>query len=240
MNIALIGYGKMGKTIEQIAKDRGHSISFIADAEGFNSEDLKGTDVAIEFTTPQSAVENIRNCASASVPVVVGTTGWYEHYKEVCDKVNQSNSALFTATNFSVGVNLFFELNKKLAKMMEPYSEYDVRMEEIHHTQKLDAPSGTAITLAEGLLENLGRKNKWVSLSNESDKSKDPLDLKIVSLRIDQVPGTHQITYTSEIDDIEIKHTAHNRKGFALGAVLAAEWVKEKKGIFTMSDMLAL
>ena len=240
MNIALIGYGKMGKTIEQIALSRGHQISFIADKDGFEASDLEGSDVAIEFTVPAAAAENIRKCAYSKTPVVVGTTGWYNQYKAIAKEIEQAGSALLTATNFSVGVNLFFELNKRLAAMMNRFGDYDVEMEEIHHTQKLDAPSGTAITLAEGVLENLDRKNNWVSLTEGNTSDSEALNLNIVSKRIDDVPGTHQISYKSEIDDIEIKHTAHNRQGFALGAVIAAEWLAGKQGIFTMSDVMSL
>lgn len=239
MNIALIGYGKMGKTIERIAKERGHSIGFIADQEGFESQDLEGIDVAIEFTIPAAAKDNIIKCATAGVPVVVGTTGWYDAYDSISYSVNSSEGALLTATNFSIGVNIFFALNKKLASMMKEFGQYDVSMEEIHHTQKLDAPSGTAITLAEGILENLDRKKNWVSLENDEQPSGEALDLNIISKRIDKVPGTHVIEYSSPIDDIEIKHTAHNREGFALGAVVAAEWLMGKKGIYTMNDVLS-
>lgn len=240
MKIALIGYGKMGKTIEGIAKSRGHEIGFIADQEGFEPNDLKNCDVAIEFTVPAAAPNNILKCAEAKTPVIVGTTGWYEQFDQIKEQIELNQSALFTATNFSIGVNLFFELNKKLAAMMNSYPEYQVNMEEIHHTQKLDAPSGTAITLAEGLLHQIDRKNNWVSLSEEQDASEDALNLDIVSKRIDKVPGTHSISYKSDIDSIEIIHTAHNRNGFALGAVLAAEYLHNKTGIYTMSDMLSL
>lgn len=240
MNIALIGYGKMGKTIEQIALSRGHRISFVSDKEGFSSEDLANSDVAIEFTIPEAAPANILKCSASGTPVVVGTTGWYDQFNSIESQIKADSSALLTATNFSIGVNLFFELNKKLAKMMNAYPGYEVSMEEIHHTQKLDAPSGTAITLAEGLLANLDRKNDWVSLSADNKPSSDALALQIESKRIDEVPGTHQVTYRSEIDDIEIVHTAHNRQGFALGAVMAAEWLAYKKGVYTISDMLGI
>jgi len=240
MNIALIGYGKMGKIIEKIALSRGHQISFISDKEGFDAKDLAGSDVAIEFTIPEAAAGNILKCSESQTPVVVGTTGWYDDFERIKSKIESNNSALMTATNFSIGVNLFFELNKALAKMMNAYTNYDVSMEEIHHTQKLDAPSGTAITLAEGLISNLDRKNSWVSLSADNNPEAEALDLKIESKRIDDVPGTHSINYHSDIDNIEIIHTAHNRQGFALGAVMAAEWLADKKGVYTISDMLAV
>jgi 4-hydroxy-tetrahydrodipicolinate reductase len=240
MNIALIGYGKMGKIIEELALSRGHTISFIADKEGFESHDLKSSDVAIEFTIPSASPANISKSAKAQTPIVVGTTGWYDRFDEIKDVVNSNNSGLFTATNFSIGVNLFFELNKKLASIMDGHGDYDVNMVEVHHTEKLDAPSGTAITLAEGIIDKLDRKNKWLSLNSWPEKQTEDLNLNIVSQRVDKVPGTHQITYTSAIDDIEIKHTAHNRRGFALGAVLAAEWMVGKQGIFSMNDMLGI
>jgi len=230
----------MGQTIEKIAVAKGHKISFIADKEGFEIADLHDSDVAIEFTRPEVARDNILKCNKAGVPVVVGTTGWYDDYTEIAGQIEENNGALFTATNFSIGVNLFFALNQKLAQLMDPFEDYSVEMEEIHHTQKLDAPSGTAITLAEGIITELDRKKDWISLSKGNEPASSTLDLKIVSKRIDDVPGTHSVTYGSDIDKIEIVHTAHNRKGFAMGAVLAAEWLKGKTGLFTMKDMLSI
>lgn len=236
MNIAIIGYGKMGKEIERIALERGHSISLKITSKNtpeFNVENLKSTDVAIEFTNPNLAVANINTCIAAKVPVVVGTTGWYDDYETIQKKVIEADSALLAATNCSIGVNIFFKVNEMLAKMMDNQPAYKVEVEEIHHTQKLDAPSGTGITLAEGILKNINRKSKWVN-----EKTTRENELSIISKRINDVPGTHTINYSSSIDDIEIKHTAHNRQGFALGAVVAAEYIHNKKGIFTMNDVL--
>ncbi len=237
MKIALLGYGKMGKEIEKIALERGHEIVVKIDVESdwTNAKTLLASaDVAIEFSTPQSTIQNIFHSFDVNVPVVVGTTGWMEqldHVKQVCEKNGQT---LFYASNFSIGVNLFFEINNKLALMMKKQVGYNVTMEEIHHTEKLDSPSGTALKLAEGIIEKYDRKKSWV---NEATDKEDVLG--IVSKRIDKVPGTHTVTWTSDIDDIELKHTAHNRKGFALGAVMAAEWVRDKRGVFTMHDMLS-
>lgn len=236
MNIALIGYGKMGKAIEAIALQRGHAVPLkidINNANEFTKENLDKCDVAIEFTSPHSALQNVLTCIKAGIPVVCGSTGWLDKLDEVKAACEKSNSAFLYASNYSVGVNIFFELNKKLAQLMKPYSEYEVSMEEIHHTEKKDAPSGTAITLAEQIIESIGRKKQWV---NHTDISKE--DLSIISKRIDPAPGTHSIKYSSPIDDIEIIHTAHNRQGFATGAVLAAEFLKGKKGIFGMKDVL--
>ena len=238
MKIALIGYGKMGKAIEEIAVQKGHTIVLKIDldnAADLNDENLKHADVAIEFTGPASAVDNIKKCLDAATPIVSGSTGWLERWDEVKHYCEQKNGTLLYASNYSVGVNLFFELNKFLATLMEPYHDYDVQMEEIHHTQKKDAPSGTAITLAEQVIDHLSRKKTW---SNEPTKNAD--DLQIISERIDPAPGTHKVKYTSAIDDIEIIHTAHNRVGFAGGAVMAAEFAAGKKGIFTMKDVLGL
>ncbi|MEP7110630.1 MAG: 4-hydroxy-tetrahydrodipicolinate reductase [Ferruginibacter sp.] len=236
LNIALIGYGKMGKAIEEIAVKRGHTVSIkidINNAEEFTAENLQRCDVAIEFTGPQSAVENIVACLDAGIPVVSGSTGWLARWEEVKLKCKEMNGALVYASNYSVGVNLFFEINKLLARLMDHQTDYNVSLEEIHHTEKKDAPSGTAITLAEQILENLGRKKQWINHSSLS-----PEDLSIISERIDPAPGTHKIKYTSPVDDIEIIHTAHNRKGFATGAVLAAEFIRDKKGIFSMKEVL--
>lgn len=236
MKIALIGYGKMGKMIEQVAIKRGHTISARINRESGEKDwdEVKRSDVAIEFSKPDTAVKNIKKCFAMHVPVVVGTTGWYEQVEEVRQLCHSSNGAILPATNFSIGVNLFFHINKKLAQAMENLPEYNVFIEETHHTQKLDAPSGTAITIAQGIIAELSRKSKWaLSADVQSDS-----DLSITSHRIDDVPGTHMVRYTSDIDDIEIKHTAHNRSGFAIGAVIAAEWIKDKKGFFSMSDLI--
>lgn len=238
MNIALIGYGKMGKIIEQIALDRGHSVNLKIDLHNIHectADHLCKSDVAIEFTGPHSAYENVMKCLEAGIPVVCGSTGWLEHYDQVAEYCTKQNGTLLYASNFSVGVNIFFELNRVLAEMMAAQNSYDVRMTEVHHTQKKDAPSGTAITLAEQILTHVSRKATWV---NEAPKSTS--ELFIESVREDPAPGTHAIVYTSEVDDIEIKHTAHNRNGFATGAVMAAEFLQGKKGIFSMKDVLAI
>ncbi len=232
MKIALLGYGKMGKEIEKIALERGHEIVLKASVASYNATDLAHADAAIEFSVPEAATTNIRACFNANVPAVVGTTGWYHDYETIRQECLDQQQALLCATNFSVGVNLFFALNKKLAALMAPYPEYEVAVDEIHHTQKLDAPSGTAITIAEGIID-LTHKTRWIN-----EPAVQPNDLSIISHRIEEVPGTHAITYSSAIDDIEIKHTAKNRKGFALGAVLAAEWISGRTGVFTMNDML--
>jgi 4-hydroxy-tetrahydrodipicolinate reductase len=236
MKIALIGYGKMGKAIETIAVNKGHDIVLkigIENVEEFTIEAVQQADIVIEFSSPHSAFQNVMKCLEARVPVVCGSTGWLEKYNEAKDFCEQQNTALLYASNFSVGVNLFFELNSYLAKLMSTHHEYNVVLEEIHHTEKKDAPSGTAITLAEQVLQHLQSKKIWVN--KPTDKSEE---LEIVSKRIDPAPGTHSIKYTSAIDDIEITHTAHNRIGFASGAVLAAEFLVDKKGIFTMKDVL--
>ncbi len=236
MKIALFGYGKMGKEIEDAALHRGHSIVLKVNsknAKSFTDAELEGADVAIEFSKPDLAIENILRCFSSQVPIIVGTTGWYQKLNDVKQIAIQQNQSFLYASNFSVGVNLFFELNKKLALLMKNYPEYDVSMQEIHHLQKLDAPSGTAISLANDLIQHLPEKQKWV---NQNSKSKN--EIGIESLRVDGVPGTHSISYSSVVDSIEIKHTAHNRKGFALGAVMAAEWLQHKKGSFEMADVL--
>jgi 4-hydroxy-tetrahydrodipicolinate reductase len=238
MKIALIGYGKMGHAIEEIALQRGHEIVLkvgIENVQDNTTDNIRKADVAIEFTGPEIAFDNVIRCLEAGVPVVSGSTGWLQRFEEAKTYCNKKNGALLYASNFSVGVNIFFAINKKLAELMAPHKEYDVLLTEIHHTQKKDAPSGTAITLAEGILQSIEQKKKWV---NEASKS--PEELQIISERIDPAPGTHTITYTSDIDDIEIKHTAHNRKGFATGAVLAAEFLHNKKGIYSMSDVLGL
>jgi len=236
MNIAIIGYGKMGKEIEKIALERGHIVSLkitSKNAEDLNPDNLKTIDVAIEFTNPALAVNNINQCVLGNTPVVVGTTGWYNDFENVKSNLLNNNGSLLYATNCSIGVNLFFKLNKQLAQIMNKHQEYKVSMDEIHHTKKLDSPSGTAITLAEGVLENNNQLDAWTE-----DRKHTLNELPITAHRVENVPGTHQINYASEIDTIEIKHTAHNRKGFAIGAVIAAEFIKDKKGIFTMEDVL--
>ncbi len=238
MNIALIGYGKMGKAIEEIAIERGHKIVLKINDENlddFTKEKVMKADTAIEFSGPQSAYDNIKGIIDFGVPVVSGSTGWTERMLEINKFCLERSGSFLYASNFSVGVNIFFELNKKLASLMASHSEYEISVEEIHHTQKKDAPSGTAITLAEQILEQIRKKKKWVN-----QHSNDPSELPIISKREDPAPGTHSIMYSSFIDDIEIIHTAHNRKGFALGAVLAAEFIKDKKGIFNMNDVLGL
>jgi len=238
MKIALIGYGKMGKAIEQIALSKGHEIVLkidINNAADFNAENISKADVAIEFTGPHSAFDNVMKCLELGIPVVCGSTGWLDKWETVKASCEQTAGAMVYASNYSIGVNLFFELNKYLASLMESHSEYNVLMEEIHHTEKKDAPSGTAITLAEQVLAAISRKKQWV---NEAEKNLE--ELSIISKRIDPAPGTHSIKYTSSVDDIEITHTAHNRIGFAGGAVLAAEFLKGKKGIYHMKDVLGL
>ena len=236
MKIALIGYGKMGHEIEKIALDRGHEIVCTIDLgedNKFESDEFKSADVAIEFTSPDSALNNYKRAFAADVPVVSGTTGWLENIDEILKECSENGKTFFYASNFSLGVNLFFALNKKLAKMMNNYSDYNVRMEETHHIHKLDAPSGTAITLAEGVIENLDRKEAW-SLDKENNES----DLKITSFREGEVPGIHTVIYESDVDTITISHDAKSRKGFALGAVVAAEFTKDKKGFLGMEDLL--
>lgn len=236
MKIALSGYGKMGKEIEKIALERGHEIvvKFNDPNDWVGKEkELAEADVAIEFSMPHSVVSNIFKCFDANVPVVVGTTGWFgqlEHVKDVCHEHNRS---ILYASNFSIGVNLFFEVNKVLAKLMNDHEEYSVTVEETHHTAKLDSPSGTAIKLAIDIIDNLDRKNLWVNEKTDKD-----YELEIVSHRVENVPGTHVVKYESDIDDIEIVHTAKSRVGFAKGAVVAAEWLTDKKGVYTMSDLL--
>jgi 4-hydroxy-tetrahydrodipicolinate reductase len=237
MKIALIGYGKMGKEIEQIAVSRGHEITLrvdIGNADTFTAGELKNADAAIEFSTPESAVKNIYKCFEANIPVVVGTTGWLAELENVKAKCMEQNNTLFYASNYSIGVNLFFRINEYAAKLMNAYPEYQVTMEEIHHVHKLDAPSGTAISLANQAIAQLDRKKSWVNREAENET-----ELGIISKRIDEVPGTHTVCYSSAVDQISMTHVAHSRKGFALGAVIAAEWVKNKKGIFGMDDMLS-
>lgn len=238
MKIALIGYGKMGREIEQIALQRGHEIVCTIDLNEtgkFDSSEFKSAEVAIEFTSPESALQNYHRAFAANVPVVSGTTGWLEHLDEIKAACENDGQTFFYASNFSLGVNIFFALSNYLAKVMNQFPDYDVRIEETHHIHKLDAPSGTAITLAEGVLENLERKKAW-SLNKANNKD----ELKIEAFREGEVPGIHTVIYESEADSIRITHDAKNRKGFALGAVLAAEFTKGKKGFLGMNDMLNL
>jgi 4-hydroxy-tetrahydrodipicolinate reductase len=239
MKIVLLGYGKMGKEIEAIAIQRGHEVVLKVDetnSASVSKADFQAGDVAIEFSTPDTALDNIYRCFDASLPVVVGTTGkWYEKLSEVKQHCTHNKQTLFYASNFSLGVNIFFKVNSFLAKIMNNFKDYDVEMEEIHHIHKLDKPSGTAISLANQLMEQMSRKKHW-----SIEKTTDPESLYIRDVREGEVPGTHIIKYTSAVDDIEIIHKAHNRKGFALGAVLAAEFIKDKKGIFTMDELLKL
>lgn len=235
MKIALFGYGKMGKEIEHIALQRKHEIVLKIDESNVNrigADDLKQADVGIEFSTPHSVLANIHTALQVQLPLVVGTTGWYDHLEEITSLSQKKEGALFYASNFSLGVNLFFKVNTYLAELMNKYSDYDVSMEEIHHIHKLDKPSGTAISLANQILDKIDRKNNW-SITEHL-----PETLFIKDVREGEVPGTHIVRYTSGIDDIEIMHKAHNRKGFALGAVLAAEFLHGKKGVYTMSDLI--
>lgn len=238
MNIAIIGYGKMGHELEQLLTRRGHQIALIIDennAPELNADNLKAKkiDVAIEFSTPRTACDNVITCLKADVAVVCGTTAWLERYDEVEKLCAERDGAFFYASNYSVGVNIMFRVNEALARMMNEFPQYDVTVEEVHHTQKKDAPSGTAITIAEGILENLERKTKWVGETTTS-----PEELEVVAVRRSVVPGTHTVTYESEADLITVTHNAKSRSGFALGAALAAEYIHGKRGIFSMSDML--
>jgi 4-hydroxy-tetrahydrodipicolinate reductase len=245
MKIALLGYGKMGRIIEKIATDRKHEIVLKIATDNqheLTAENLQMADVAIEFSTPATALTNIAKCFEAGIPVIVGTTGWLSQLPQVKEQCEQVDGSLLYGTNFSVGVNIFFHVNKVLAKLMNNYPYYDVQVEEIHHTQKLDAPSGTAITIAEGIIDNLDTKKEWLNVltadgAETTDDNVKNDQLLIESFRINSVPGTHTVIYDSEVDSIEFKHTAHNRNGFALGAVLAAEWLKDKKGFHSVEDM---
>ena len=232
MNIGLFGYGKMGKMIEKIAIQRNHSIVAKVDVDT-KEVDYSAMDMAIDFSSPEAAFNNIKSCLEHNVPVISGTTGWLKDYDKVISLCKEKNGAFIYASNFSLGVNLFFELNSYLAKMMSQLPEYRVSIEETHHLQKLDAPSGTAITLAEGIIENSDYKG-W-----EMEKSQDQ-HVPIISKRIADEYGTHVVSYENLVDEIEIKHKANNREGFALGAVVAAEWLNGKKGVFTMKDVLNL
>jgi len=242
MKIVLLGYGKMGQLIERFAMKRGHEVVLIVDdknRESITPEDLQEADMAIDFSTPQAALENISLCFQANLPLVVGTTGWYDHLDEIKETCLEADQALLYGSNFSIGVNIFFHINKLLAKATSPYKQYDVQVEEIHHIHKLDAPSGTAITIAEGILANTEGKERWVNSIEGSGEEIIPKsdELLIESLRIEEVPGTHTVLYSSEVDQIEFKHTAHSRDGFALGAVIASEWLFGKKGFFQVTEM---
>ncbi len=242
MKIAILGYGKMGRIIEQLALERGHEIVLkvnLDNIEDLTISNLEKADVAIDFSHPDSVLANIDLCFEAHVPVVIGTTGWYGRLQEIKNRCESSNNTVLYASNFSIGVNVFFYVNQVLAKIMNRYPQYEVQVEEIHHTEKVDSPSGTAMTIAEGILAGLDRKNEWI---NELVGSGNELVLKqdqllIESHRIQDVPGTHTVIYSSEVDEIEFKHTAHSRAGFALGAILAAEWLQNKTGFFNITDM---
>ena len=230
MKIAILGYGKMGKVIEKIALLRQHEIVLKTTREHIHF-DLSDADIAIDFSTPSSAVNNIKQCLNQNVPVISGTTGWLDHYDDMVNYCKDKNGSFLYASNFSLGVNIFFEVNKVLSKLMAGLPQYKANIEEIHHTQKLDAPSGTAITLAEDIIKHSEYKNWSIGIPM-------PDELGITAKRIEHVPGTHEITYQSNVDTIQIKHTAHNRDGFAFGAVIAAEWIVDKKGVFSMNDVL--
>jgi 4-hydroxy-tetrahydrodipicolinate reductase len=242
MKLALLGYGKMGQIIERFALERGHEIVLkitIDNPEDLTASNLRKADVAIDFSAPDAALSNIYACFDANIPVVVGTTGWYGELQQVKNDCISRNNTLLYGSNFSIGVNLFFHVNEIVAKLMNNYPAYEVQVEEIHHTEKLDAPSGTAMTIAEGIIENMDRKTEWI---NELEGT--PFDevlkadqLLITSQRVENVPGTHTVIYSSEVDEIELKHTAHSRAGFALGAVIAAEWLQHKQGFYNITDI---
>lgn len=236
MKVALIGYGKMGKEIEAILLERGHSVPLVIDIKNigdFKKENFVDIDVAIEFTAPDTAFDNIIKCMEFGVPVVCGTTAWLNRYNDVIELCKKRDGTFFYASNYSIGVNIFFAVNKFLSKIMNNYPSYDVTVEEVHHTQKKDTPSGTAITIAEGILEGITRKDKWVSHTTI-----EPNELEVIGIRRSIVPGTHTVTWESDADMIEIEHTAKGRKGFALGAVIAAEFIKGKKGVYSMKDLM--
>ncbi len=236
LNILLIGYGRMGHEIKQVAEERKHNVFLTIDKnnqEDFNKENLKKADVALEFSVPDAAYDNLMKCMEHNVPVVSGTTGWLEKFYDIRKYCLENNGAFFYASNFSIGVNLFFKVNQHLAKLMNNYSNYDVSIEETHHKHKLDAPSGTAVTIAESIIKEMNRKNKWKEETADSDET-----IPVKSIRKDEIPGIHKVAYDSEFDNIEIKHSAKSRKGFALGAVLAAEYIYNKSGIFSMDDLL--
>ncbi len=237
MRIAILGYGKMGKAIEEEALERGHEVPFRVDSSNadFEASELRSVDLAIDFSTPDGVAANVAKCFDAEIPVVVGTTAWEAAYEELARRCEDEGHTLFHAPNFSIGVNVFFAVNRYLAGLMNERSEYDVEVDEVHHKEKKDAPSGTAVRIAKDLLGAIDRKTEWVK-----EKTEDPSQLRVSSERKDDVKGTHTVRYASDIDDITIQHMARSRKGFALGAVLAAEWVRDRKGIFTMRDMLDL
>jgi 4-hydroxy-tetrahydrodipicolinate reductase len=242
MKIAILGFGKMGQIIEQFAMERGHDVVLKVNADNLDELtilNLKNSDVAIDFSTPDCVLQNIALCFDAGVAIVVGTTGWYGRLQEVKNQCIEGNNTLLYASNFSVGVNVFFFVNRVLAKIMNRYPQYEVQVEEIHHTEKLDSPSGTAMSIAEGIIGELNRKNEWVNelIGSHSELITKPDQLLIESHRIEDVPGTHTVIYSSEVDDIEFKHKAHSRAGFALGAVLAAEWLHGKNGFYNVTDM---
>ncbi|MGO1520183.1 MAG: 4-hydroxy-tetrahydrodipicolinate reductase [Sphingobacterium sp.] len=242
MKIVLLGYGKMGQLIERFAIKRGHEVLLIVEEdnrERISSADLQDADMAIDFSTPDAALANINLCFESRLPLVVGTTGWYDRLDEIKEICNRQEQSLLYGSNFSIGVNVFFHINRLLATALNPYKQYDVQVEEIHHIHKLDAPSGTAITIAEGIVEQIDQKDKWINSVEGSGVEMIPKanELLIESLRIDEVPGTHTVLYSSEVDQIEFKHTAHSREGFALGAVIAAEWLLGKKGFFQVTEM---
>ena len=232
MKIALLGYGKMGNVIEKIALERGHSI-VLKKSIGDSFEGLQNADVAIDFSVPNATTTHISECLNNNIPIISGTTGWLEDYDKMVELCKSKNGSFIYGSNFSLGVNIFFELNNYLAKMMSNLKQYNVSMEEVHHTQKLDAPSGTAISLAKGIIKNSGYTNWTLEKANSNE-------IHIDAKRIENVPGTHSVFYNSDVDQIEIKHTAHSREGFALGAVIAAEWLAGKKGVFTMKDVLGI
>ena len=237
MNIALIGYGKMGKAIEEIAISRGHSVVVKFNSQNpLESSQLRTTDVAIEFSQPDLALKHIKLCADGQIPIVVGTTAWEEHLAEIINHIDKREASLIYSSNFSIGVNLFFEMNKHLARLMNDKTDYVASITEIHHAQKIDAPSGTAVTLAKDLISNHPTYSSWKLTGQSQNMEKS--DLPISAIREENVPGTHIISYTSEIDTLTIEHQAHNRKGFALGAVIAAEFIHKKQGVYTMSDIL--
>jgi len=236
MKLALLGYGKMGREIEKMALQRNHTIILLIDINNqdeFTTSNLKKADVAIDFSTPDSAFPNIMKCFEADVPIVCGTTGWLDRFKEVVTYCEKNEKTFFYASNYSIGVNIFFDINRKLASLMNRFDDYNVSIEEIHHIHKLDAPSGTAITLAEGIINELERKKDWILGKEQNENS-----ISIQAIRENEIPGTHSIKYDSPIDSIDLKHTAKNRKGLALGALLAAEFIKNKKGCYSMNELM--
>lgn len=242
MKIVLLGYGKMGQLIERYALKRGHDVVLVIDENNRSSispDELQDADVAIDFSTPDAALGNIDLCFEANLPIVVGTTGWYDHLEDIRAKCLEGEYAMLYGSNFSIGVNVFFHINRLLANAMNPYKQYDVQVEEIHHIHKLDAPSGTAITIAEGIIDHTDEKDTWVNRVEGAAEDVIPKnnELLIESLRIEEVPGTHTVLYSSEVDQIEFKHTAHSRDGFALGAIIAAEWLQGKKGFYQVTEI---